>query len=236
MQQVDFKVHSNGEFAFEPLRYVDGCVGHVVCFSTKNGTFTRALDHVMKDIEGDKWALFYCKPNMSLANGLTLIHTDNDVRRFFYHAVAHGTINLFIAHKQQPLSKFYLKNMVWQEEDAGHRCSCATPFKRRMVTKRLVLNNSVSVMNVNEGGSGIGGHQVVDEVGVQLEHSKGTDKGKAKQLNDDVIESKAVTGKKKLKEQVNGSETSKESSYQVVKTYRRAVINGRAKMVEVSSD
>jgi hypothetical protein len=38
----------------------------------------------MKDIEGDKWALFYCKPNLSLENGLTLLHTGNDVRRFFF--------------------------------------------------------------------------------------------------------------------------------------------------------
>ena len=83
-KEVDFKVHAHGKFAFNPLRYVDGCVCHVVCYSTHNGTFTRALDRVMKDIEGDKWALFYCKPNLSLENGLTLLHTDNDVRRFFF--------------------------------------------------------------------------------------------------------------------------------------------------------
>ena len=156
-KEVDFKVHAHGKFAFNPLRYVDGCVCHVVCYSTHNGTFTRALDRVMKDIEGDKWALFYCKPNVSLANGLTLLHTDNDVRRFFYHAVAYGSINLFIAHKQQPLSKYYFKNMLWQEEDAGHRCCCATPFKRRMMTKRLVISNTDGEINVNANGTGNGG-------------------------------------------------------------------------------
>lgn len=55
-----------------------------LCVIAHNGTFTRALDRVMKDNEGDKWALFYCKPNLSLENDLTLLHTDNDVRRFFF--------------------------------------------------------------------------------------------------------------------------------------------------------
>ena len=127
--KVEFKVHKYVEFALDPLRYVDGCVGNVWCLTSDRGVFTRALNSLINDIGGDKWALFYCKPNMSLANALTLLHIDNDVRRFFSHALNNGSIDLFIAHKQQPLSKYNFNNMVWQEEGAGQCWCSSTPFK-----------------------------------------------------------------------------------------------------------
>lgn len=128
--------------------------------------------------------------------------------------------------------------MLWKEEDAGHRCCCVTPFKRRMMTKRLVISNTDDEINVNANGTGNGGSgtredKLLHKVGVQVESAKGNDKGKAKLYEDDVIERKTVKGIKKHKEQLNRSESINESSYQVLKSYRRAVINGRAKMVEV---
>ena len=217
-KKYEFRVHAHGRFAFDPLCYVDGSVGQTACFTNHscNSIFTRALDHLMKELEGDKWALFYCKPNTSLENGLTLIHTDNDVRRFFHHPAASGSINLFIAHEQQPLSKYYLKNMVWQEEDAGQRCCSSSPFKRRMPTKRLVLRNSEVKFTMNVKGSDEGGSGAREE--------------------DAVTEGNKGKAKKKRKDTVIGSEARNESSRQVVKTYRREVIDGRAKMVEVPSD
>ncbi|GKC37191.1 hypothetical protein Tco_1049575, partial [Tanacetum coccineum] len=36
-------------------------------------------------------------------------------------AVKNGSINLYVAHKNQNLGKYYYKNMEWEEEDAGLR-------------------------------------------------------------------------------------------------------------------
>ena len=107
-----------------------------------------------------------------------------------------------------------------------------------MTTKRLVISNSDGEINVNANGTGNGGGEpgdaiLLSEVGVQGDSANGNGKGKAKLYEDDVIQLKTVKGVKKHKEQLDGSDSIDESSYQVVKSYRRAVINGRAKMVEV---
>jgi hypothetical protein len=106
------------------------------------------------------------------------------------------------------------------------------------MTKRLVISNTDGEINVNangtgNGGGGLGEANLLSEVGVQVDSANSNDKGKAKLYEDDVIERKTVKGIKKHKEKLNGSDSLNESSYQVVKSYRRAVINGRAKMVEV---
>ena len=100
------------------------------------------LDHVLNDIGGEKWALFYVAPNNALEDGLTLLHTDNDVRRMYDLADENGSMDVYIVHELQPLSQFYFKNMVWQEEDAGMRCGSATPFKRRKLTKRVSITKT----------------------------------------------------------------------------------------------
>ncbi|GJV45619.1 pentatricopeptide repeat-containing protein [Tanacetum coccineum] len=68
-------------------------------------------------------------------DGLKLLHTDNDVHSFIDAAVKNGSINLYVAHKKQNLGKYYYKNMEWEEEDAGLRCSSSTPFSTRVKTK-----------------------------------------------------------------------------------------------------
>ncbi|GJT66881.1 hypothetical protein Tco_1018361 [Tanacetum coccineum] len=67
--------------------------------------------------------------------GLKLLHTDNDVHSFIDAAVKNGSINLYVAHKKQNLGKYYYKNMEWEEDDAGLRCSSSTPFSTRVKTK-----------------------------------------------------------------------------------------------------
>ncbi|GJZ96115.1 hypothetical protein Tco_0668449, partial [Tanacetum coccineum] len=68
-------------------------------------------------------------------DGLKLLHTDNDVHSFIDAAVKNGSINLYVAHKKQNLGKYYYKNMEWEEDDAGLRCSSSTPFSTRVKTK-----------------------------------------------------------------------------------------------------
>nr|GEV79380.1 putative reverse transcriptase domain, ribonuclease H-like domain, aspartic peptidase domain protein [Tanacetum cinerariifolium] len=67
--------------------------------------------------------------------GLKLIHTDNDVHSFFADAESSGKINLHIAHKQQDLGRYCLRNMVWVAEDAALRCSSSSLFSTRIKRK-----------------------------------------------------------------------------------------------------
>nr|GEU46938.1 hypothetical protein [Tanacetum cinerariifolium] len=46
-----------------------------------------------------------------------------------------GSINLYVAHKKQNLGRYYYKNMEWEEDDVGLRCSSSTPFSIRVKTK-----------------------------------------------------------------------------------------------------
>ncbi|GKC30222.1 hypothetical protein Tco_1037516 [Tanacetum coccineum] len=100
-----------------------------------------SLKFIPKDIlnmillDEPKWALFYRKPKNSLEKGLKLLHTDNDVHSFIDAAIINGSINLYVAHKKQNLGKYYYKNMEWEEDDAGLRCSSSTPFSTRVKTK-----------------------------------------------------------------------------------------------------
>nr|GEY19566.1 hypothetical protein [Tanacetum cinerariifolium] len=72
MDEVVFKIHKNGYFEFDPLRYVNGS----------------------------------------------------------------GKIHLYITHKQQDLWRYYLRNMVWVEEDAALRCSSSSLFSTRIKRKK----------------------------------------------------------------------------------------------------
>ncbi|GKC86875.1 hypothetical protein Tco_1147524, partial [Tanacetum coccineum] len=67
------------------------------------------------------------------------LHTNNDVHSFIDAAANNGSINLYVAHKKQNLGKYYYKNMEWQEDDVGLRCSSSTPFSTRVKTKRAMV-------------------------------------------------------------------------------------------------
>nr|GEW98159.1 hypothetical protein [Tanacetum cinerariifolium] len=111
IDEVAFKIHTKGYFEYDPL------------------------SHIMSEINEPKLALFYRKPKKSLEKGLKLLHTNNEVHLFIDVAVKNGFINLYVAHKKQNLKKYYYKNMEWEEEDAGLRCSSSTPFSTRVKTK-----------------------------------------------------------------------------------------------------
>ena len=147
--EIVFKMHKNGFFEFGPLRYVEGSVYKLFAFVHDRSTFTLGLDHMLTSIRGDKWALFFCLPGKSLEDGLKLIHTDNDVHTMLELGCRSGSVDLFVAHKPQRLSEYYLKNMDlegqhgeligWVEEDASLRCSSTSaPFRTRYNRERSV--------------------------------------------------------------------------------------------------
>ncbi|GJS89553.1 hypothetical protein Tco_0772189 [Tanacetum coccineum] len=94
-----------------------------------------AANWICSEIMEYKWALFYCLPNISLEQGLKLIHTDNDVHSFFADTERSGKIHLYITHKKWDLGRYYLRNTVWVEEDVALRCSSSSPFSTRIKRK-----------------------------------------------------------------------------------------------------
>ncbi|GJY42191.1 hypothetical protein Tco_0429461 [Tanacetum coccineum] len=119
-----------------------------------------------------------------------------------------GKIHLYIAHKQQDLGRYYLRNMVWVEEDAALRCSSSSPFSTRIKRK---------------GGK------------TTKEGLRKKAKGEQKMVDDEPVGRKSVQTSRKGKEimyEFPGPSPTKESQVSVT-NYKRAIVNGKAKMVEV---
>ncbi|GJR88003.1 hypothetical protein Tco_0212014 [Tanacetum coccineum] len=244
LEEVVFKIHKNEYFKLDPLRYVNGSVSSVYVFTCDRDIFPACLNWILSSILENKWALFDCLPNKSLEKGLKLIHTDNDVHSFFVDVERRGKIHLYVTHNQQALGKFYLKNMVWLEEDASLCCSSSSLFSTRIKRKS---------------------HKTTKEYG--RENSK----GKEKMVDDEPLGRKLLKTSRKEKEKMDefpDSTPIKERKYcdrvgrmsmqtfmnelgefpdltptkerevddeaVVVTNYRRSIINGKAKMVEVA--
>ncbi|GJV85910.1 hypothetical protein Tco_1525808 [Tanacetum coccineum] len=208
MDEVVFKILKNGYFEFDPLRYVNESVSSVSTFTCDRDIFPICLDWICSEISEYKWALFYCLPNKSLEQGLMLIHTDNDVHSFFVDAERSGKIHLYITHKQQDLGRYYLRNMVWVEEDAALRCFSSSPFSNRIKRK---------------GGK------------TTKEGLRKKAKREQKMVDDEPVGRKSVQTSHKGKEimyEFPCPSPTKESQVSV-SNYKRAIVNGKAKMVEV---
>ncbi|GKB29922.1 hypothetical protein Tco_0869323 [Tanacetum coccineum] len=206
-EEVVFKIHTKGYFEYDPLRYVNGSVSSVCAFTHDRDVFSRCLDHIMSEVDEHKWALFYRIPKRSLDKGLRLLHTGNDGHSFFDVDVKNGFIHLYVAHKKQNLGKYYYKNMEWEEEDAGLWCFSSTPFTTRY--KRKISNNTkVGLRKKVKTG-------VIHDEGVERKTKKtlvnGANKGKK------VFEDEGMCSK---------------GNNPVVTIYKRAMVNGKAKMVE----
>ncbi|GJZ18782.1 hypothetical protein Tco_0555372 [Tanacetum coccineum] len=140
-----------------------------------------------------------------IQEGLKLIHTDNDVHLFFADAERNGKIHLYIAHKKQPLGRYYLRNMAWLEEDATLRCYSSSPFTTRIKRR---------------GGK-------TSKEGLRKKTKPGM-------VNDEPVGRKSGQtsrkGKEIMYEFLAGTPTKEREA--VVTNYKRAIVNGKAKMVE----
>ncbi|GJV06360.1 hypothetical protein Tco_1344016 [Tanacetum coccineum] len=96
LDEVVFKIHKNGYFELDPLRYVNGSFSSVSAFTCDRDIFPSCLNWILSSIPENIWALFYCLPNTPLEKGLKLIHTDNDVLSFFVEAERRGKIHLMV--------------------------------------------------------------------------------------------------------------------------------------------
>nr|GEW50333.1 pentatricopeptide repeat-containing protein [Tanacetum cinerariifolium] len=179
IDEVVFKIHTKGYFEYNPLRYVNGSIHCVSSFTYDKDVFQQCLNHIMFEIDEPKWALFYRKPKQLLEKGLKLLHTNNDVYSLINASIRNGSINLYVAHKKQNLGKYYYKNMKWEEEDDGLRCSNLTPFLTRVKTK-IRKRKKTSVIHdegddrkkslVTEGRKG--NEKVIEDEGIRSKGNK----------------------------------------------------------------
>ncbi|GKC64561.1 hypothetical protein Tco_1097159 [Tanacetum coccineum] len=273
LDEVVFKIHKNGYFELDPLRYVNGSFSSVSAFTCDRDIFPSCLNWILSSIPENIWALFYCLPNTPLEKGLKLIHTDNDVLSFFAEAERRGKIHLYVTHKQQALGKFYLKNMVWLEEDASLRCSSSSPFSTRIKRKSHKTTKECGRKNSR------GKEKMVDDEPLGRKLLKTSRKGKEKmdefpdstpikerkycddrvgrmsmqtfmnelgefpdltptkerEVDDEAVGRNSIRTRRKGKEiMAEFSGTPANEKKVVVTNYRRAIINGKAKMVEVA--
>ncbi|GJX46254.1 hypothetical protein Tco_0271444, partial [Tanacetum coccineum] len=273
LDEVVFKIHKNGYFELDPLRYVNGLVSSVSAFTYDRDIFSTCLNWILSSIVENKWALFYCLPNKSLEKGLKLIHTDNDVHSFFADAKCRGKIHLYVTHKQQALGKFYLKNIVWLEEDASLRCSSLSPFSTSIKRKSHKTTKECGRKNSR------GKEKMVDDEPLGIKLLKTSRKGKEKmdefpdsttiqerqycddrvgrmsmqtflnelgefpdltptkeiEVDDEAVGRNSIRTRRKGREimaEFSGTPTNEKKV--VVTNYRRDIITGEAKMVEVA--
>ncbi|GJS38803.1 hypothetical protein Tco_0563846 [Tanacetum coccineum] len=229
-EEVVFKIHTKGYIKYDPLRYVNGSISCVCAFTNDKDVFPRCLDHIMSEIDEPKWAILYYIPNKSLEKYLKLLHTDSDVHSFFYAAVKNDSTHLYVAHKKQNLGKYYYKNMEWEEEDDGLRCSSSTPFTTRFIRK-ISKRNMIGLRKKVKTG-------VIHDEGADRKTKKTLvnrgNKGKEKVFEDD------SANRKTKKTLVNGGNNGKEKVFEDEGSDRktkktlvnRAMVNGKAKMVE----
>ncbi|GJX68061.1 hypothetical protein Tco_0303788 [Tanacetum coccineum] len=140
-EEVVFNIHNNKVFEFGLLSYVNGSLSKLFAFTYDSKVFTTGIDHMLVRINEQKRGLFFCLPNNPLKQGLKLIHTNNDVHTLLELASRNGSIDLFVAHKQQRLAQYHLKNIDLEgtyeevmglvEDDANLRCSSSSPFETR---------------------------------------------------------------------------------------------------------
>ncbi|GKC06302.1 hypothetical protein Tco_0997912 [Tanacetum coccineum] len=143
-----------------------------------------------------------------------------------------------VAHKKQHLE--------WEEDDAGLRCCSSTPFDTRY--KRKISKSKKTGVIHDEGagrkrkkslvnGGNKGKEKVFEDEGADKKLKKtlvnGGSKGKENVFEDEGADIK------RNKTLVNGGSKGKEKVFEdegnqgVVTIYKRAMVNGKAKMVEV---
>ncbi|GJV54672.1 hypothetical protein Tco_1455677 [Tanacetum coccineum] len=191
------------EFPADDEMYVNGSVHCVSSFTRDKDVFQQCLNHIMSEIDEPKWALFYRKPKKSLEKGLKLFHTDNDICSFIDAAINNGSINLYVAHKKQNLGKYYYKNMEWEEEDAGLRCSRGRKGKEKVIEDEGICSKGNKAnITIYRRAMVNGKAKMVEDVGVV---NRGKDRGVVIEdggfINDggkETVVTKRVIGSRKI--------------------------------------
>ncbi|GJW21450.1 hypothetical protein Tco_0032072 [Tanacetum coccineum] len=82
-------------------------------------SYKQFCDLLIEKVDQDIWHWFYCKPDCSLEEGLTIMENDRDVKNMYEMANLHGLLEVYVSHiPQLEVTEYYLKNLCVDESDA----------------------------------------------------------------------------------------------------------------------
>ncbi|PWA66403.1 toll/interleukin-1 receptor (TIR) domain-containing protein [Artemisia annua] len=116
---VVFKIHYNGVFMFDPLRYEYGREIVMEASSNSRIMFSPLLDLLVAKIKQNIWAVYFCIPDLDIDNGgLKIIERDANVHALYDLAKTHKKVNLYVAHSPQNLAPYYHQNLCLDSSDS----------------------------------------------------------------------------------------------------------------------
>ncbi|PWA78962.1 hypothetical protein CTI12_AA211880 [Artemisia annua] len=116
---VVFKIHYNGIFMFDPLRYVHCREILMEASSSDRIMFSRLLDILLAKIRQNIWAVFICILLLDIeSGGLKIIERYADVHALYDLAKRHKTVEVYIAHSPQKLAPYYHNNLSLDGSDS----------------------------------------------------------------------------------------------------------------------
>lgn len=112
------QVLHSGIFDIFPLKYACTNGFEIKLSRSKRFSYSQMYDMLLEKIKDDIWAWFYCKPNCSIEEGLTIVESDRDVKQMYEMAEVHGFLEVYVSHIPQAyLVDFYHKNLCRDESD-----------------------------------------------------------------------------------------------------------------------
>ncbi|PWA68719.1 hypothetical protein CTI12_AA302420 [Artemisia annua] len=91
--------------------------------------------------EEEIWSWFYCIPTTKLEIGLTIVESDNDVKRMYEMAEMYGSLEFYVSHDPQlPLVNWYYKNVCLVKTDEEEKAMLNTHEKRLEDWKTMMLD------------------------------------------------------------------------------------------------
>ncbi|GJX57388.1 hypothetical protein Tco_0287285 [Tanacetum coccineum] len=84
---VVFRIHYNGVFQYDPLRYEQYRVSEMQACIIDRIMFSQLLDMLVAKVKDNIWALFICIPGLDIdSDGLKLIESNADVHALYDQA------------------------------------------------------------------------------------------------------------------------------------------------------
>ncbi|PWA66272.1 transposase, MuDR, MULE transposase domain protein [Artemisia annua] len=141
-----FEVWHKGDFYYHPdLSYVGGKMLDIHVSRSNRLSFNELCDLLVLKTEEEIWSWFYCSPTNKLEMGLTIVETDNDVKRMYEMAEMYGSLELYISHDPQlALVKWYYKNLCLVKTDENEKAMLNSHKKRLEEWQTMTLDTLVA--------------------------------------------------------------------------------------------
>ncbi|GJZ59174.1 hypothetical protein Tco_0614990 [Tanacetum coccineum] len=113
--EIVLDVFYNGCFLIYPLKSGGEAV-ELKLSKVNKLSYKQFCDLLLEKVKQDIWHWFYCKPDCSLEEGLTIMENDRDVKKMYEMANLHGLLEVYVSHSAQLLvTDYYLKNLCVNE-------------------------------------------------------------------------------------------------------------------------